>query len=104
MKVPFMARGKQKKTMQFENDGSFSIYTEEDLSQEVKRARTNASNFDGYKSEVANYVGTVPLIVLKNWCREHNEIYNAFNTHHSVVTKFLNHRDNSSFKAIPGKV
>ena len=92
-----------------EHDGDAAIETVVDTGaivrhvQQMKHLR-EVSSKKKFGSEVANYVGSVNIDLLRVWCREKNIDFNEAMRDNKILIQYLNDPDNAKFKAVDGKI
>lgn len=87
-----------------EHDGTAAIETITDIEPVINHVQQMKETHRGFKSQTANYVGTIPLDIFRKWGEVKGITNHELMTNNKYLADFLNDPDFAKFKAIDGKV
>jgi len=83
---------------------TLTIERTEDVSPIITQVAQERQQFDGYKSETFNKVGTIPMIIIEQYLKEFGVSYHEFLNNAVHIKRIMNDPNYSKFKIITGKI
>jgi len=87
-----------------EKDGKFTVETIIDAQPLLNHVTQMKHLSRNHKSEVANYVGSIDLTLLRKWGEKKHIKFDEIMRDTKYLNQYLNDPDNAKFKAVDGKI